>query len=130
MTENDKAILAHGYEKRWHESKKFIAFLLMEIMFCAMSMVALFEQDSIGWPLSAFMTGIVIAMGFIALSFNGKQAQLDMYVRAMALTGGIPEKMKASLGVTAPPKDTKPTLPDPIVISENPLAGPPDEEEI
>ena len=122
MTEKDKAVLAHGYEKKWYESKKFIAFLLMELVFCAMAMVALFTQANLGWPLAAFMTGIVIAMGFLALAFNGKQAELDMYVRAMALTGGIPHGMTNKLQVIAPPKDVGTAVKEP--------AGLEDEEEI
>lgn len=108
MTDKERKDLAGSYEKPWHRSKKFIAFLLMEIVFCAMAMVALFTQAQLGWPLAAYMTGIVIAMGFLALAFNGKQAQLDMYVRAMALTGGIPKKLEDTLGLkpgeSAPPE--------------------------
>lgn len=101
MTHTERKDLAGSYEKPWHRSKKFVAFLLMEIMFCAMAIIALFTQKNLGWPLAAFMTGIVIVMGFIALSFNGKQAELDMYVRAMALTGAVPGKLKTKLKLDA-----------------------------
>lgn len=98
MTNKERTELAGVYEKPWHNSKKFVAFLLMEVMFCAMSIIALLTQPQLGWPLAAFMTGIVIVMGFVGLSFNGKQAQLDMYVRAMALTGCVPEKLHKEVG--------------------------------
>ena len=100
MTHQERKDLASGYEKSHFRSKKFVAFLIMEVMLCSMALVALFTQKNLGWPLAAFMTGIVIVMGFIALSFNGKQAQLDMYVRAMALTGGVPNKLKDQMQVT------------------------------
>jgi len=130
MTEKDRAVLAHAYEKKWHESKKFVAFLLMELLLAAMAIIALFTQPQLGWPLAAFMLGVVITMGCIALVFNGFQAKLDMYVRAMALTGGVPREINKRMEIVPPPKDVKPTLADPTVISERPFAGPPDEEEI
>lgn len=117
MTHVERKDLAGSYEKRWHQSKKFIAFLLMEIVFCAMAMTALFTQHDLGWPLAAFMTGIVIAMGFLALAFNGKQAELDMYVRAMALTGGIPTKLKSTLNLE-PPKDVGTVVQTPAQLDE------------
>jgi hypothetical protein len=87
MAEITNQMLASSYEKRWYASKKFIAFLIMELLLSAMAVVALFKQNDLGWPLAAFMLGIVITMGVIAMTFNGYQAKLDMYVRAMALTG-------------------------------------------
>ena len=103
MTHKDRKDLGNSYEKPFYKSKKFIAFLLMEIIYCAMAMVALFTQKDLGWPLAAFMTGIVIAMGFLSLAFNGKQAEIDMYIRAMALTGGVPTKLHGKLGGIIPP---------------------------
>jgi len=103
MTNGDRRTLGESYEKPFYKSKKFIAFLLMELLFCAMAMTALFTQPRLGWPLAAFMIGIVIVMGFIALSFNGKQAQLDTFVRAMALTGGVPTKLHNKIGKIIPP---------------------------
>jgi len=115
MTDKERKDLAATYEKQWFRSKKFIAFLIMEVVFCAMAMVALFTQRDLGWPLAAFMTGIVVAMGFLALAFNGKQAQLDMYVRAMALTGGVPKKLNGDLEVHVDGRKLVP--PDPALES-------------
>ena len=119
MTDEDRKHLAFTYEKSWYQSKKFIAFLLMELLLSAMAMVALFTQRNLGWPLAAFMTGIVMTMGAIALVFNGFQAKLDMYVRALALTGQAPRSVMEKLFGTV----DKPKAKDPDEAGE-------DEEEI
>jgi len=105
MTSKERKELGNNYEKRWYHSKKFLAFLLMELLLAAMSMVALFTQQPAGWPLAAFMTGIVVTMGSIALTFNGYQAKLDMYVRGMALTGDPPKSLMDKLLGRKEPQD-------------------------
>lgn len=86
MTRTEKKELMHDvFEKGWAQSKKFIAFFLVDAMLCAMAIIALIKQDKIDWPLSAFMVGIVFVMGFVAVSFNGKQADVDKFVRMAAL---------------------------------------------
>jgi hypothetical protein len=68
--------------KPWFRSKKFMAFLLMEILLSALAVFALTTQPDLGWPLSAFMTAIVLTMGAVAFGFNGQQASLDKYLQA------------------------------------------------
>jgi len=99
MTSTERREIAKSFEKVWHQSKKFLAFLLMELLLAAIITVALFKQPNLGWPLAAFMLGAVFTMGVIALTFNGYQAKLDMYVRAMTLIGhaGAPLNVKAAL---------------------------------
>jgi len=97
MTSKERKDLGTHFEKKWHGSKKFLAFLLMELLLCSMAMTALFTQEDLGWPLAAFMLGIVVTMGAIALVFNGYQAKLDMYVRGMALTGEAPRSLMEKL---------------------------------
>lgn len=82
---NEKLELLKLTEKKALKSKKFIAFFFVEMLLFAMAMYALFTQSPLGWPLSAFMIGIVITMGTVAFVFNGYQAKLDMYLRTMAL---------------------------------------------
>jgi hypothetical protein len=93
MTGKQRIALATKFEKPWHKSKKFVAFLIMEVLLSALAIVALFTQPQLGWPLAAFMLGVVVTMGCIALVFNGYQAKLDMYVRGMALTGQAPRTL-------------------------------------
>lgn len=84
------------FEKPWYKSKKFVAFLLMEVVFTVVTAFTLKWQTDIGWPTAAFLVAIVFTMGFIAISFTGKQAMLDMYVRGIALTGQLPEKLAST----------------------------------
>lgn len=84
-----KTELTKTFEKPWYKSKKFIAFLLMELLLFALALLAMLTQDEIGWPLAAYMFGIIVSMGAMALAFNGRQAQLDAYVRGMAMVGRV-----------------------------------------
>jgi hypothetical protein len=86
MTKQERKEMMHDvFEKGWAQSKKFIAFFLVDAMLAAMAIIALIKQDTIGWPLSAFMVGIVFVMGFVAVSFNSRQADVDKFVRMAAL---------------------------------------------
>ena len=88
MTDHEQKmeILKHT-DRRGLASKKFRAFLLMELLLTTMAVLALYWQKELGWPLASFMTGIVFVMGFIAVSFNTTQAKLDLFVRGMAMGG-------------------------------------------
>jgi hypothetical protein len=77
-------------EKVWHKSKKFLAFLIMEAVLGGLAFYAVFHLDSIGWPMATLLMTVVMNMGFIAVAFNAKQAELDKYVRFVALTGRVP----------------------------------------
>jgi len=92
MTKVEKKELMNDvFEKGWKQSKKFIAFFLTDAMLAAMAIIALVKQSEIGWPLSAFMVGIVFVMGFVAVSFNSRQADVDKFVRMAALNYKQPE---------------------------------------
>ena len=101
MTE--KTELAKTFEKSWRRSKKFIAFLIMECLLYSLALITLLTQDDIGWSLAAFMFGLVVSMGAMALAFNGRQAQLDAYVRGMAMVGrvssGVRDEAISKIGV-------------------------------
>ena len=86
MTKSEKKEQMHEvFEKAWFQSKKFIAFALVEALMATMAIIALKHQANLGWPLSAFMTGIVFVMGFVAIVFIGKQTDIDKFVRMAAL---------------------------------------------
>ena len=72
-------------DKKWHDSKKFLAFLIMELLLAGLAGFALWKQPGLGWPLSMFMTFIVVTMGAVAFGFNGQQAALDKYMRGAAI---------------------------------------------
>lgn len=90
--EQKKEILKH-VDRPWWTSKKFWAFTVMELLLTTMAVLALYWQKELGWPLSTFMTGIVFAMGFIAVNYTSTQARLDLFVRGMAM-GGTSEAFK------------------------------------
>ena len=92
-------------EKPFYRSKKFYAGFLIESALTAMAIVALRWQTDLGWPLSAFMLGIVFTMGFVYLSYNGKQAMLDTYTRGIALTGKIPTDFVKKITKDLPSSD-------------------------
>ena len=77
-------------EKVWHKSKKFLAFLIMEAVLGGLAFYAVFHLETIGWSIASVLITIIMNMGFIAVAFNAKQAELDKYVRFAALTGRIP----------------------------------------
>jgi len=92
------APLPDKFEKPWYRSKKFIAFLLMELLlfvllFLLIAATKKTEATEITWQESALAISMVFTMGFVALAFNGKQAALDQYVRGIALTGKKPGEL-------------------------------------
>lgn len=76
-------------EKVWHKSKKFLAFLIMELILGSLAFYVFFRFQTVEWPMSALLMTIIMNMGFIAVAFNAKQAELDKYVRFAALTGRV-----------------------------------------
>ena len=93
MTNKERLETLDVLEKKWFQSKKFIAFLIMEIVFTAILVLALKWQEEPGWPAYSFLIVVVFCMGFIAISFNSKLAHLDLFVRSIALMGEIPEEL-------------------------------------
>ena len=95
MTDHEqKKELIKRVERQGWESKKFRAFLLMETLLSTLAILALYWQRDLGWPLAAFMTGIVFTMGYIAINYTSTQARLDMFVRGMALGNNSPAYLK------------------------------------
>jgi Kef-type K+ transport system membrane component KefB len=85
-------------EKAWHHSKKFLAFLLMEIFLCALVVYILYVTRVLEWAHASVLIVVVFSMTSIALAFNTTQAKQDIYTRGMALLGGgVPEKLKEQI---------------------------------
>jgi len=75
-------------EKKWYQSKKFIAFLITETVLAglaSLAMVALIKQPSLGWPMATVLITLVVSIPSVAMVFNGYQAALDKYLRGMHL---------------------------------------------
>jgi len=90
------------FEKSWVKSKKFLAFLLMEILLSLLLIYMVYCQKGVtfSWPHALVFLGFVFNMGFIAVSFNLEQAKLDKYTRFAAIfrgTGSPTELLDAQL---------------------------------
>ena len=75
-------------EKKWWESKKLGVVMAVEAMLFTLCLLALRWQPDLGWPLAAFMTANAATMGFLAVLYTGKQADLDRYIRISAMNLG------------------------------------------
>jgi hypothetical protein len=83
-------------EKSPLSSKKFVAYLLAEITWKLILVVALFTfktqlSDASVWGWWFMITTVVIA-GFIEVAFIGGQAWLDKYVRVATIVSNGPTK--------------------------------------
>jgi hypothetical protein len=90
--ESDKTLCIA--EKKALQSKKFLAWLIQQLLMTGMAVVALIKQESLGWPLSSFMGGIVFMMGISTMWYLGKQAAVDSVVRGYAFAGDKIEKLR------------------------------------
>lgn len=96
MTHEQKQVVLKHVEKKPHQSKKFVAWLIQQLLMSAMAIVALVKQDSLGWPLASFMGGIVFMMGISTMWYLGKQSAVDAAVRGYALVGNGVNKLGGS----------------------------------
>jgi len=87
VTSQEKQQVLDTVEKRPLSSKKFVAWLLQQVIMATMAIVALVTQPVLGWPLSIFMTGIVFMQGASTMYFIGRQAALDSAIRGFAMIG-------------------------------------------
>ena len=93
-TAKEREEMLKKMEKPWLRSKKFYAFLLMEVaMFALMFLLIYFTKVSdnteMTWQESALAITMVFVMGFCALAFNNMQGSLDKFVRGIALVGSV-----------------------------------------
>jgi len=87
MTDLERQQVLTMVEKGPHQSKKFIAWILQQVIMGSMAIVALITQPELGWPLTSYMLGIVFMMGASTMWYLGKQAALDATVRGFAMVG-------------------------------------------
>lgn len=87
------------FEKSWLKSKKFLAFLFMEILLSLLVVYLIYCQKGVdfSWAHTAVFLGFAFNMGFIAVSFNLEQAKLDRYVRFAAIIRGNDELSKSAV---------------------------------
>jgi len=78
-------------EKKALKSKKFVAWLISELLLTGMAISALFTQPELGWPLASYMVGIVFTMGCATMWYLGKQAAIDTFQRGFRFNGKPPE---------------------------------------
>ena len=81
--------MLHKSEKPAHQSKKFIAWLIQQVLMAGTAVTALVTQPELGWPLASFMVSLAFFMGASTMYFLGKQAALDTAVRGFAMVGQI-----------------------------------------
>ena len=74
-------------EKTALKSKKFIAFFFTLLLLAGILIFALVTQ-TIGWPLTAFMCIGIFGISFLAVSYIGKQGDLDKFVRGVSQLKG------------------------------------------
>ena len=74
-------------DKVWHKSKKFLAFVLIEVFLFVFTIYILYVTRTLGWAHASVLIANIFSMSAIALAFNTSQAKLDTYVRGMALLG-------------------------------------------
>jgi len=94
MTQEERKEVLATVEKPAHKSKKFVAWLIQQLLMAAMAIVALIKQPEIEWSLTAYMVGIVFMMGASTMYFLGKQAALDTAVRGFAMIGKASDTIK------------------------------------
>jgi len=85
-------------EKSAMNSKKFKAWLIQQLVMAAMGITALITQPNLGWPLAAFMTGLVFMMGVSTMYYLGKQAAADIAVRGFAMVGKVAGLAGSAIG--------------------------------
>ena len=85
-------------EKPFYKSKKFLAWLIQQLIMGSMAITALIKQPSLGWPLAAFMGGLVFMMGVSTMWYLGKQAAADIAVRGYAMVGKVAGLAGSAIG--------------------------------
>lgn len=72
----------NGHSKSPLQSKKFIAFLISEVLWKVVLLLVLFwGKDAIPHQVWAIMIGIILVAGFVEALYIGGQAALDRYIQ-------------------------------------------------
>lgn len=97
MTAEERKATLNKMEKYFYTSKKWIAWFIQQALMTTMAIIALIKQPELGWPLAAFMSGIVFMMGVSTMWLIGKQAAADIAIRGFALTGQVTKSLSDQL---------------------------------
>ena len=86
-------------EKPPLKSKKFLAFMVAEVLWKIIALVVLFmgmNNDTIDVLVGGIVIAIIIIVGFVEVTYIGNQAALDRYVRVAKIVseGGVDVQMK------------------------------------
>lgn len=101
MTQAERHDTLKSLEKDPLQSKKFVTWLINQLLLAALAALALLTQKNLGWSLATFMVLIVFTMGISTMWAIGKQAACDIAVRGYAIVGDGVAKLKGSKA-TAP----------------------------
>lgn len=91
------------FEKTFLLSKKFLAFFLTLVVLAGIDVLIIWKIANAGdigmWTATVLITDIV-ALAFVSLAFNVKQAALDSAVRLASILGGkfSADKFKGIIG--------------------------------
>ena len=99
MTNAERQTALDAVEKNPLKSKKFLAWLIQQLLMAAMAIVALVTQKGLGWPLASFMVGLVFMMGASTMWYLGKQAALDTAVRGFAMLDSASKELTEKFGL-------------------------------
>lgn len=100
MTETQKQEALKKVEKSWWQSKKWLAWVIQQILMAAMGIITIVsftKHPELGWPLVTFLVALVFMMGSSTMLLIGKQAALDATIRGFAFIGNVastPSKIK------------------------------------
>jgi len=106
MDEMDES---NGHSKSPLQSKKFVAFLISEVLWKAVLLLVLFwGKDAIPHQVWAIMIAVILVAGFVEALYIGGQAALDRYIQVaqIAANAGQDVVMKGvtlSKGATTTP---------------------------
>lgn len=73
------------------KSKKFVAFLVTQVMFFVLLLFMLFTQDVSNLATNAAFMSLVFCQAFIGSAYIGGQALVDRFVQAARFRSAIPE---------------------------------------
>lgn len=88
MIPKEKATVQKMLEKRWYQSKKFLAFLLLLLLLSGFVICLFYWKFDFSWPVASVLLAIIFTMGFVTLAFNDKQALIDKFTRGITLSSG------------------------------------------
>jgi len=91
MTVREKAAIHKALEKKWYQSKKFLAFLLLLLFMSAFVGCLVYWRLDFRWQAAAVLWAIIFTMGIVTLFYVDRQARIDKITRGMILADSAEE---------------------------------------